>query len=53
MFDIFQGEKVKSELLDMVRELPTNVYQPVTEKIRELSDVLTYYQEFIKFSSGK
>ncbi|XP_072026690.1 CDK5 regulatory subunit-associated protein 3-like [Amphiura filiformis] len=47
-----KGEKVKAELLDMVRELPTNVFEPVVHKVTGLKDILIYYHEFVKFVSG-
>ena len=50
---LWQGEKIKSELLELVRELPTNVYQPIADKVKGLQEVITYYEEFVKFVSGK
>ncbi|XP_054751949.2 CDK5 regulatory subunit-associated protein 3-like [Lytechinus pictus] len=46
-----KGEKIRSELLELVSELP-QTYRSIEEQARKLSQVLEFYQAFVQFVNG-
>eukprot|EP00057_Strongylocentrotus_purpuratus_P011454 XP_011665928.1 PREDICTED: CDK5 regulatory subunit-associated protein 3 isoform X1 [Strongylocentrotus purpuratus] len=46
-----KGEKIRSELLGLVSELP-QTYRSIEEQARKLSEVVEFYQAFVQFVSG-
>ncbi|XP_071507330.1 CDK5 regulatory subunit-associated protein 3-like [Diadema antillarum] len=46
-----KGEKIRSELLELVSELP-KTYQSIEDQARKLTDVLEFYGAFVQFVNG-
>ena len=47
-----KGEKIKSELSALVKDLPT-VYDRVAESSKELQTAINYYQDFTHFITDR
>jgi hypothetical protein len=49
---LFQGNRIKAELLSLVKDLPTE-FEKITETTKDLKEAINFYEMFIEFTLKK